>query len=263
MMANRYDRPADEQDDQRQQALEAIAGDIRGSLEQASAIEEVIRELETEHIRGEDVQDELNAVFQECEALTTLARLDRAERLETAIEEAMEHGFLNADERARFESLWSEIGWIAPGVQAFDDDQEGIPRHWTGQDASLERVRGQLVIEHTFQHGVDTVHRIRVPAEKLFTDGVRRLLLVAGVLPTAIEKGDLGTEAVEQILDARSNLEEVLERLEQIAPDEPPEGDGDDTVDDDDETLEDLGELFQQSDDEEGSEPETAMVGFE
>jgi hypothetical protein len=259
MMANRHDE-AGEQDEQKQQALKQLAEDVRNTLRHRSALEDLLGDLEQSHLQGDHVQGELNAIFEECESLFMMARFEQAGELQTALEDATEYDLLESTKREEFESMWSQIEWIAPGVQAYQNEHEGTPRHWTDKDISFDQVHGELVIEHTIKYGVDTVHRIRVPAAKLFSDSVQRLQLIARILPTAIKKDDLTADSLEQILDTQSDLESVLDTLAEISSEAAMDDGG--ASKDEAESSDDLQGLFETPDNEDDSEGETPSLGI-
>ena len=220
MMANRHGRSETASvDDDRRQALESFSNHVRTCLDRAAAFRELFGDLEQAHLQGRAVQTDLNAVFEESDALATVARLDVNDNLESALEDAVEYGFLQPAEREAFDGLWDDLDWIAPGIRAFESERAGGPRHWTGKDIGFDTVQGELVVEHTLEYGVDTVHRLRIPTETFFVDSVQRLQMVSRILPVALQKEDLDPEALARILDTRSDLEEILKRLSQVAPD--------------------------------------------
>lgn len=260
MMANRHDH-ADEGNEQKRRALERLVENVEDCLGQASALTSVLGELERSRLRGAPVQDELNTVFDECEALVSVARFAQSGTLEPALEDAVDYGLLEPAEHERFESFWSDVGWIAPGVQAYVTDRDGAPKHWTDKDISFETVHGELVIEHTIEYGVDTVHRIQVPPETLFADSVQRLQVVAQVLPAAIEKDDVDRDAIEQILETRSDLADVLEQLAELAPD----GSESNAAAEAEATSEEgdaLDKLFEETDQDDEADVEPASLGI-
>lgn len=270
-MANRHGRSdTASMDDDRKQALESFSNHVRGCVDRAAAFGELFGDLEQAHLQGRAVQTDLNAVFEESDALATVARLDVNDSLEGGLEDAVEHGFLQPAEREAFDELWDDIDWIAPGIRAFDSERSGSPRHWTGKDIGFDTVQGELVVEHTLEYGVDTVHRLRIPAETFFLDSVQRLQMVSRILPMALQKGDLDPEALARILDTQSDLKEVLERLSQVAPDDQDEQEKDDSAGDD--VAQELAALFGEaagdesesdSNSDERIERDSATLGFE
>jgi hypothetical protein len=271
MMANRHGRSdtASVDEDQRQ-ALESFSDHVRACVDRATAFGELFSDLEQAHIQGQAVQTDLNAVFEESDSLATIARLDLGDSLEGGLDDAVEHGLLQPTEREAFDELWDDIDWIAPGVRAFDSERSGDPRHWTGKDISFDTVQGELVVEHTLEYGVDTVHRLRIPVKKFFLDSVQRLQMISRVLPVALEKGDLDPEALARIVDTQSDLVEVIEQLDQVAPDGGDEQGQDDSAGDD--VAQELAALFGEAAGEEGesdsdpddqTERDGASLGFE
>jgi hypothetical protein len=215
MMAN---HPAHNGDvtEEELEAVDQLSGAVQDCLARRERLRTVIADLYAAQLRGEAVQDDLDALFEDDEALLAVAGLADQGLLEELLEKATDHDCLTADERDAFEALWADINWIAPAASGYEAARSDDPAYWTDKDVQPVAANGKLVIDHSLAFGVDTVHDIRVPAWKFFVDAVQRLQYVSQLLPTAIEKGDIEAEELANVLETRDDLLEVADQLDEL-----------------------------------------------
>jgi hypothetical protein len=196
------------------QMLVQLATDVETCVQQADALRTVLGGLHEQRLRGEPVQEELTSIFHRHPALRRLTHLAVSDRLGDALAKAVEADTLNDDAHQSFDELWRAIDWIVPGYIAFKIESEEGGCYWTNADMNIEVVDGQPMVEHTFEWGVDDVHRIRAPLETLFVESVTRLNGLLAHLCHAIQQEEtISPETVRVICTKREELEEILATL--------------------------------------------------
>lgn len=216
MMANRQGREKPPDEDV-QEAIEELSGAVETCLNRKETLRSILAELDAARLQGEDVQEDLDVLFTECEELAAVARLDAHGMLDQLLDDAAEYDSLTEVQRDDFESFWADVDWITPAAEAFEAARGSGGPAWTSKDISLDTAQDRLVVQHTLEFGVDTVHEITVPAAVFFADAAQRLGFLARVLPEAVERDDLGAEELAAVLDTRSTLNNVVDQLDELA----------------------------------------------
>lgn len=216
MMANHptHDEAPDEN---KEEAIDNLSNAVQDVLGRKQTLQTVIADLYSARFRGEGVQEELNALFDNDDELFAMARLAEEDALDLMLDEAIEYDCLTEAEADEFLSFWEEVSWIASGIEAYAVTRNGQPKHWTDKDVEIGAPDGQLLIGHHLSFGADTIHDIEVPAWKFFLDAVQRLQLVTEALPMAIEKGDIGEEEMAEILETHDVLIDIAGRLDNLS----------------------------------------------
>jgi hypothetical protein len=216
MMANHPAHDENSPDQEQAEAVNHLSEAIQALLNREQMLQGLIADLYSARLRGEPVQEELNALFDDDDELLAMAQLANEDALQKLLTEAVELEYLDVAERESFESLWDEIGWVAEGVKAYEIAESDQPAHWTDKEMGVVAPGEELLVEHSLVFGVDTVHDIRAPAWKFFIDAVQRLQLISQVLPTAVEEGDIGAEELAEALDTHDILIEIAATLEEL-----------------------------------------------
>lgn len=249
-----------------------LAEDVEACVRDAAVLRQTLSKLRERWLRGEAVQEDLSGVLSRHTPLQRLTRWAAKDRLDRDLEAAIEVEALDADTRRAFADLWQAIDWIVPGYAAFERERTERGRYWTHAGLDSEVIDGQVIIEHTFQWGVDEVHSIRAPAEKLFNESVQRLgAIVTHLYQTVEQGGDVSPETAVALCDNRKDLEQLLEVLINLeaavdqAADEA-ESTAADTVEGGPSTEPDdlaslFGSLSDETDDEDG-DGEGALIGI-
>jgi hypothetical protein len=214
MMANRHPKANPTTTSPDDTDLAPLLSDVETCVHQAKALRNALSPLHCRHLDGEPVQEELNDVFDRHEALRRLARWEAVGELEEDLDQAVDADELDEETRQDFADLWQAIDWIVPGYVAFERERTKGVRDWTNAGLDSEMIDGEVIIKHTFQWGLDEVHSIRAPAEKMFNENVKRLGAIVTHLCQAVEQGgDVSPETIATLCDDRDDLEQLLEVL--------------------------------------------------
>lgn len=196
-------------------ALTPFASDVETLVQHADVLIDVLSPLHERHLQGEPVQEELNAVFQRHGALRRVTRWALLERLEGTLDQALETDVLEKETRQEFDEFWKTVDWITPGYAAYKQESEAPD--WTGGDLEHTVNDGRVIVEHSFQWGVDEIHRIRAPVDAFVTESVVRLGISIKRLCALVEENEtVSPQVLETVCKQREELREIVALLSRL-----------------------------------------------
>jgi hypothetical protein len=199
--------------------IEELGQAVMGCLADREALDAVLTDLRSAHLRGDPVQEDLSAVLERHDALRTVAVMADKHDIERVVAIAKSRDALPDGAAEQFLEWWQGKQWLLPGVEAhFRAAAHGPTPAWTRPGLSIEADEGDLVVEHWLTFGVDDVHRIQTSFERLFMDAIGRLDAMASDAAERAEDGDeaVDDDLVELLGACGETLESVLQDIERV-----------------------------------------------
>lgn len=192
---------------------------LRQCITADETIQQELNRLRAEQLRGDAIQDEINAIYDRMPGLQHLATLEQQGRVEERLSELQEKDALSTSEREAIQTLWNSISWIVDGVDAYAAVRHNSPLAWTDKRLQFTTRGDDLVAEHELNWGVDRIHHLYIPVDEFIADTIDRLRAINTILPTAVEEGyldeqflhDGSTSTGEHCLCANLQLEQLPE----------------------------------------------------
>lgn len=199
--------------------LNQVARDIDVYLAKKGPITEFLDAAYARYIAGESIQGDLERFFDEEPELRRLMRgMVFEESLTDLLELCIEEDKLNEDRVEEFRSSVKSHLWITPALKAYVQSQTDDIHKWTAGDASL--VPGtdhDLLVEHRFDRGFDTLHEMRIPAGEFFVDAAMRIHMVAKMLDEMAQRDEyVDEDLLDQVDEGAQKLHAVSESIDDV-----------------------------------------------
>lgn len=242
---------------------------VRACHMSAETLNETLTDIRSDQLQGEPTQGRLREVFDRSPGLRRVAMINSRGDIVALVRRAVEQGHADEELLRWFVTWWSEHQWVTNGIRAYVlERSHGPTPPYTGVEFEYDRTGETVTARHEMEFGLDRIHSIQAPAAEFFRDSVQRLRSLSGTFESVDDDEGLSQDTLWKLAETRETLEDVLDRVDALCPDESLPGDDRDSDQPQaggnthPEEVESLQQLFE-FDDDEDADPANHADRFE